>query len=324
MANVYVILLNWNGWEDTIECLESLMHSQYPRFSVVVCDNLSSDGSLEKIKAWADGDLTIKDRLNPQLKSFVDPPVEKPVDYIEYNRTQAETGGEPDDKPVPLVLVQNGSNDGFSAGNNVGIRYAMSKNADYIWLLNNDTIVTSTTMKELVYRMQTDEHTGVAGAVIHYAKKPSMIQAYGGGKLMPIIGTDRFFHAPAPLHYVSGTSMFIKREVIEQTGMLDDGFFFYWEDVDYSRRALDLGWKLAVASNAMVYHKFSSSVGGQSLRSDRYKAASLVRYFKKHGKLNGFFPIMVNISGMVFKRLLRGQFNRIFPILKVAVKNDRI
>lgn len=321
MAKVYVILLNWNGWEDTIACLESLLHSQYPRFRVVVCDNLSSDGSMEKIKAWANGSLQVEDPLSPQLKPYVDPPVEKPVEFVEYDRAQAEAGGDPEDKQVPLILVQNGSNDGFSAGNNVGIRYAMTKNPDYIWLLNNDTIVTPTTMKELVYRMQTDEKIGLAGAVIHYADDPSKIQAYGGGKLMPVIGTDRFVHAPNGLHYVSGTSLFIKRTVIQQIGMLDDGFFFYWEDVDYSRRALDQGWQLAVASNAMVYHKFSASVGGQSLRSDLYKAASLTRYFKKHGKLNGFFPILFNIGGMVIKRLLRFQFNRILPIIRSATSS---
>ncbi len=318
MAKVYIILLNWNGWEDTIECLESLFRSQYPRFRIVVCDNLSSDGSMEKIKAWANGSLSPKDRLNSQLKPYVDPPVEKPVSFVEYDREKADIGGDPDDKKSPLILIQNGANNGFSAGNNVGIRYAMSRNADYIWLLNNDTVVTPTTMKELVYRMQTGEHTGLAGAMIYYAEKPSVTQAYGGGKLMPLIGTDHFVTAPADLHYISGTSMFIKREVIEQIGLLDDGYFFYWEDVDYSRRALDNGWQLAVASNAMVYHKFSASVGGQSLRSDRYKAASLVRYFKKHGRFYGIFPILFNISGMILKRLFRGQFNRIIPIIKAA------
>jgi hypothetical protein len=77
---------------------------------------------------------------------------------------------------------------------------------------------------------------------------------------------------------------------------------------------------LGVASNAVVYHKFSASVGGQSLKSDLFKVASLTRYFKKHQGKWWFFPVGFNISGMLVKRLFRGQFGRIWPILKESWK----
>ena len=142
---VYVILLNWNGWKDTIHCLESLFRSDYSDYRVIVCDNASTDGSMEKIKAWAEGKVMPDEELNDQLKPLVFPPVAKPIAYVEYNRAEAEAGGNGSEKNTPLVLIQNGSNDGFSAGNNVGIRYALKKNADYIWLLNNDTVVKGNT-----------------------------------------------------------------------------------------------------------------------------------------------------------------------------------
>lgn len=323
MEAVYIILLNWNGWKDTCQCLESVLRSAYPNFRVIVCDNRSTDGSMEKIMDWAEGKLMVEEKINEKLNSLISPPIKKPLAYVQYTRAEAEQGGKNDDENIPLVLIRNDSNAGYSGGNNVGIRYALQKNADYIWVLNNDTVITKTTLKELVYRVQSGENLGLVGTLIYYASEPSKIQVYGGGKIIKVLGTDRFVYSPGVIDYVSGTSLFIKREVIEQVGLLDEKFFFYWEDADYSRRALKQGWKLGVASNAVVYHKFSASVGGQSLKSDLFKVASLTRYFKKHQRGWWFIPVGFNISGMLIKRLYRGQFNRILPILKESIKAIR-
>jgi GT2 family glycosyltransferase len=324
MEAVYIILLNWNGWKDTCQCLESVLHSDYPNFRVIVCDNQSTDDSMQKIKDWAEGKLIIDEKINEKLKSLISPPIQKPLAYVQYTQEEAEEGGKNDDKEIPLVLIQNDSNAGYSAGNNVGIRYALQKNADYIWLLNNDTVITKTTLKELVYRVQSGENLGLLGTLIYYASEPSKIQVYGGGKIMKVLGVDRFVYSPGVIDYVSGTSLFIKREVIEQVGLLDEKFFFYWEDADYSRRVLKAGWNLGVAINAIVYHKFSASVGGQSLKSDLFKVASLTRYFKKHQRGWWLIPVGFNISGMVVKRLFRGQFGRIWPILKESWKAAKL
>ena len=322
MVKVYVILLNWNGWKETIQCLESALRSHYRDFRVIVCDNHSTDESIEKIRDWADGRLAIDtgDEINKELRHLVSPPVGKPVPYVEYSRAEAERGGEAGDEKVPLVLIRNGSNLGYSAGNNVGIRYALKKDSACIWLLNNDTMVEHNALKELVYRVQADDSIGLAGAVIYFADKPAKIQTYGGGKILPVVGVDRFVHSPGKLHFISGTSLFIRRKVIEQIGLLDEKFFFYWEDADFSRRALTQGWKLAVASNAAVYHKFSASVGGQSLKSDLFKVDSLICYFRKHRKISWVIPVTVNVTGMLINRLLRRQFNRIGPIIKETFK----
>jgi GT2 family glycosyltransferase len=320
MANVYIIILNWNGWKDTLQCLESVLRSEYRDFRIVVCDNDSSDGSMDKIKAWARGELEIDEEMNEHLRPLVSPPVKKPVPFVEYNRKDAEQGGTETAADTLLVLIQTGSNSGYSGGNNVGMRYALKKKADFIWLLNNDTLVTANTLQALVTLMHDHAEIGLAGNIIALPDKPPQMQAYGGGRLLPLIGTDRFVYSPGKLGYVSGTSLFIRREVAEQIGLLDESFFFYWEDVDYSTRALKNGWKLGVVEDAVVYHKFSASVGGQSLKSDLFKVASLTRYFKKHRKF-WFFPVFVNIKGMLIKRFFRGQFNRIIPIIKAMFKS---
>jgi len=86
-----VIVLNWNGWKDTIECLESLFRLDCPDFRVVVCDNASADGSMEKIKKWARGDL-LAESANPQLSYLLAHPFTKPIPHLELTREQAESG----------------------------------------------------------------------------------------------------------------------------------------------------------------------------------------------------------------------------------------
>ena len=298
------------------------MRSDYNDFRVIVCDNLSTDDSLEKIKAWAEGKHPADMELDKQLIPLTSPGIEKPVPYIEYLQIEAETGGNGKDENIPLILIQNGSNHGYSAGNNVGIRYALKKRADYIWLLNNDTLVKGNTLKELVYRTESEKSIGISGAVIYFAFAPFKIQTFGGGTISHCTGRDSFIHSPSPVEYVAGTSLFVKRDVFEQVGLLDEKFFFYWEDVDFSCRALKAGWKLTVAANAEVYHKFSASVGGQSLKSDLFKVASLTHYFRKHQKgIRWIFPVLFNISGMLVNRIFRRQFNRIKPILKEAFQS---
>jgi GT2 family glycosyltransferase len=300
MTTVYIILLNWNGWENTIQCLESLLNMNYPDFRVIICDNCSTDKSMEKIKAWAK---------------------QKSIEYLDFNRIEAENDGNPDNVYTRLVLIQNESNSGFSAGNNPGIRYALKKNADYIWLLNNDTLVETGTLNALVSQIQSDSSFGIAGAVIYATHTPSCVQAYGGGRIIPFTGMDRFVLKPSPIDYVTGACMLIKREVIDQTGLLDESFFFYWEDVDFSRRAIKKGWKLTVAPNANVYHKFSASVGKQSLKSDLFKVASLIHFYKKNRKFTWLAPVAINILGMIINRIIRRQFNRVLPIIKEMFKS---
>jgi len=320
MPRVYIVILNWNGWRDTVQCLESIFRSDYEDFRVVVCDNLSSDNSIERIQEWAEGKLVCEKNLNERLIPLISPPIKKPLPYVLYDQKEAEQGGKTSDEDIPLILVRNSSNGGYSAGNNTGIRYALKKRAGYVWLLNNDTLVTPETLKELVSFMESDCYLGAAGSIIYFADEPSGIQTYGGGRIIPFLGVDRFVQTPAPIHYVSGTSLFLKGTAIEQTGLLDEGFFFYWEDADYSLRILEKDWKLGVARKTAVYHKFSASVKGQSLKSDLFKVASLTRYFRKHYKFRWILPVSINLGGMVIKRLYRGQFNRIIPILKEFLK----
>jgi glycosyltransferase involved in cell wall biosynthesis len=87
---VYILILNWNGWKDTIECLESIFRNSYPNYQVVVIDNGSTNGSIEKIKAWAGGEQEVEVDPNNPLYNLSHPPVQKPIPSIEYDRKTAE------------------------------------------------------------------------------------------------------------------------------------------------------------------------------------------------------------------------------------------
>ncbi|MDW8091366.1 MAG: glycosyltransferase family 2 protein, partial [Meiothermus sp.] len=115
---VYVIVLNWNGWKDTIECLSSLRHSDYPNYEIVVVDNNSEDDSVVRIR-----------EAHPQ---------------------------------VPIIQAED--NLGFAGGNNLGIRYALSKGAEFVWLLNNDTKVMKNTLSSMVELAMRNPDVGVVGS----------------------------------------------------------------------------------------------------------------------------------------------------------------
>jgi GT2 family glycosyltransferase len=139
---VFIIILNWNGWEDTIECLESLHHISYPNYDVVIVDNASQDDSLARIRAYARGEAAVES-ASPPYKCRIEP-----LHVTNYTRPEAEgvqattpsekLAGEYRDKESngSLVIIQNEQNYGYAEGNNVGMRYALKAFADYVLLLN--------------------------------------------------------------------------------------------------------------------------------------------------------------------------------------------
>ncbi len=145
---VYVIVLNWNNWQDTIECLESIFRLEYDNFQVLAVDNGSTDGSEEKIQEWAEGES---------------------VSIVRYNRETAEQGGllekEKDLTQPSIVFIQTESNLGYAGGNNVGMKYALNQDdCKYVWLLNNDTIIDRDALTEMVEMAEADETVGMVGS----------------------------------------------------------------------------------------------------------------------------------------------------------------
>lgn len=334
---VYIIILNWNGWEDTIECLESIFRNSYPNYNVIVCDNASADNSLGKIKQWATGKIRANHSNNSQISICTTPPVSKPIQYAEYNRKQAEQGGHTEEQ-APLILIQNGDNLGFAGGNNVGIRYALARNDfEYVWLLNNDTVINKNALVHLVQKMTNDSHIGICGSTLLYYSMPDTVQALGGAKYNKLLGISRhvgvltkyndeslkILETKIKLDYIIGASMLVSKEFLLKIGLMCEDYFLYYEEIDWSIR-MQKNYKLAYVRESIVFHKEGSSIGSnvdpksKSMLSDYYSIRNRIIFTKKYYKWVLPF-VYLGLLIVAMNRLKRRQWNRVTMLIRIII-----
>jgi GT2 family glycosyltransferase len=319
--NVHIIVLNWNGWRNTIECLESLFHSDYPDCTVVVCDNASSDDSLKKIAQWAEGRLPAE-CVNPQLSHLISPPHRTPVRYQELTRREAESS--PGADRAPLILIQNGANLGFAGGNNVGLRYALSKlNCQFCWILNNDTVVEPDALSAMVRTMQQRPELGLCGSLNLYYYNPKLVQAQGGmtynrwtGRVSgtaPCLIED-VDARPARMDYVNGASSLVSRRFLQKIGLMEESYFLYFEEIDWAMRAKGK-FALGYARDSVIYHKEGATIGShldrkeRSLLSEQYLSRNRVLFTRR------FLPwalptVVISVCLAAAERFCRGDAKR--------------
>jgi GT2 family glycosyltransferase len=323
-----VLILNWNGWRDTLECLETVFRLRGLEGPVIVCDNDSRDGSIERIHAWARG-RQAADEPAGGLQELTAAPLPRPIATVEYDRARAEAGGTPSDANAPLVLIRTGGNLGFAGGNNVGLRYALARgDLESVWLLNNDTVVDPMALQHLVDAMRAEPSMGICGSTLMEYADPRRVQARGGGTFNAWLALPRFIgagerrlDAPADprgvrrrLAYVTGASMLVSRRFLETVGLLDEGYFLYFEELDWALRAGGR-FTLGYAPDSVVYHKEGRSIGThggreKSLLSDRYFMRNRLLLTRK------YFPrrlatVRLALLVSLLRRAARGQWDRV-------------
>ncbi len=299
--SVYIIILNWNGWVDTIECLESLIHQDYDNFTIVVVDNGSENDSLDQITKWAKGHVNV----STSLCTFA--PDSKPVDVYTYAQDVAEKGGidsvELEMAELPshkrIVIIENNENLGFAGGCNVGIRYAQSSAADYIWLLNNDTLVMPDALSKLVDFLDLHADYGVATAQIRYYGKPDVIWNCGG--MLTWYGCRKYDYCGSTMSsvpesgyknvtYITGCAALFRTSLFADIGILTHKYFFGEEDFEMALRIKKLKYcKQACIYDSIIYHKVGASIGKAS------KGISLgkpyVYYLNRFIDLKHYWPL---------------------------------
>ena len=240
LPKVFVIILNWNGRDDTLECIASVKKIDYSNFEIVLVDNGSADDSVEAI-----------------TKQYPD-----------------------------VTLLQTGENLGYAGGNNVGINWALEKDADYILLLNNDTIVATDLLSAFVNAAILLPSGSVLGAKIYFYDKPDTLWFAGGrwrneSNSFEHIGWGQLdgieFNHKLEVDYITGCALFADAETFQEIGLLDDAFFLTYEETDWCYRARAKGYKCIVIPEAKLWHKISSSFGGAD--------SPLVNYFMTRNKL---------------------------------------
>lgn len=252
--SVSIIILNWNGKEDTLECLASVNKIDYPNYKIIVVDNGSSDGSVEAIS-----------------------------------------------KPYPdVTLLQTGENLGYAGGNNVGIRWALEHETDYILILNNDTVIAPNLLTTFVNAAKPLSRGSILGAKIYYYDKPDTIWFAGGRWLrnnncFEHIGCNQedniAFDKTIEVDYITGCALFTESHTFKDVGLLDEEFFLTYEETDWCYRAKDKGHNCFVIPEAKLWHKVSSSFGGEN--------SPLVHYFMVRNKLlwaERHLPLMARIK----------------------------
>jgi GT2 family glycosyltransferase len=192
-------------------------------------------------------------------------------------------------------FIRNDSNLGFAEGNNVGIRHALKRGADYVLLLNNDTIVDPGFLEPLVEIAETDDQIGVAGPMNYFYDAPKVIQSIGAGinlwkgshSIIGIREVDKGqYNEPMEVDYVSGAALLVKRRMIEDIGLLDPDYFLYSEEVDWCYRAAKAGYKIMAVPESKIWHKVSSSTGGtKSPLSAYYMTRNRILFMRKHARI---------------------------------------
>jgi hypothetical protein len=220
LPRVTIIILNWNGISDTLECLGSVTELEYPERQVIVVDNGSTDGSPSRIR----------------------------------------------ERYPSVTLLQTGKNLGFTGGNNLGMRKALEMGTDYLWLLNNDTVLERDTLKNLVEVTRKSSEVWLASPTIFFHDAPEQVQfrgSYIDWKKKRIVKLEDEESFPGHGENVSlwGTALLIKRTAVERVGYLNDKYFAYHEDEEYSMRVARAGYRAIVVPEARIFHKNSRSTG---------------------------------------------------------------
>ena len=255
---VYIIILNWNGKKDTLECLESVRSIDYPNFDTIVVDNGSSDESVKAIR-----------------KEFAE-----------------------------VKVIEIGKNLGYAGGNNVGIRYALENDADYILILNNDTIVDSQLLKALINAELQIQQPGILSPKIYYFSDKKKIWYAGTQQIKQTarfrhigIGyedNDKKYKTIMETDYASGCALFTNASVFKKIGLFDEKFFLTYEETDFCYKAKNKNIKCYVIPEAKVWHKISVSFGGEKSPMFIYfLTRNRLLWAERHLPKNKFFIILL-------------------------------
>ena len=263
-----VVVLNWNGRDDTLACLESLRAVEYPNWEVLVVDNGSEDESLEAIRTG----------------------------YAEAS------------------VIEAGSNLGYAGGNNLGIRVALERGADYVLVLNNDTTVAPDVLRAFAQTAREHPDAAVLGAKIYLFDDPQRLWYAGTrwnamGAEFEHIGNrvldngDDFVRV-CDTEYACGCAMLLRASAIRAVGLLDEEFFLLFEETDWCFRAKAAGFRCLFAPAAKVWHRVSSSFGGRtSVLYEYFFLRNRLLWAKRHLGVRLRVAVWISTLGVLFPLL---------------------
>lgn len=304
MKYTYIILLNHNGSSDTCACILSLKKMAATNFKIVVVDN---SPNLEEFNT---------------ICQFVE---QQEISYISFNENSNATITNQD-----VILIKAKENKGFAHGNNIGLQFGLKQNnADFFWILNNDTIVDPNALNELKLYNSKYPKT-ILGSKLLYFNDKEIIQAVGGsfnkmfyiskhvgeGKNKNVLKKDL-----PKIDYPLGASMFVAKLFIEEVGMLNEDFFLYYEELDWVYRAKVKGYKPDWCEKSIVYHKEGATIGSSYKKRKSYFSEvqlfiSRKKFIKRYHSLG--FKFYFSSLLIILNRLRKSQFKLANQLTKIT------
>jgi GT2 family glycosyltransferase len=210
-----------------------------------------------------------------------------------------------------VIIKENGKNLGIAAANNVGIHYALENEADYVFLLNNDTVVDPAMLDTLVAVAESDPMIGATGPTMLYFDLPETIWCAGncidwstgstyrlraGETLNSVMNLEQ-----TEVDFITSCAVCIKTSVLQDVGLMDETYFIYYDETDWFARARARGWRIIYVPEAKMWHKVSAAMGTASPATDYYMTRNVVRFTNKN--LRGLRKIFTLIR-VVWRNLL--------------------
>jgi len=275
---VSAIVLAHNNCEDTIECLSSLTKVDYSDLLIWLVDNGSQDGTAEKVA----------------------------------------------EKFTSVRIIQTGRNLGVAGGYNAGIVPALECGSEYIFILNNDVIVEKDTLINLIKEALKDNIFGILmPKILYYENRMRIWSAGARYRRFPpsivMIGLNCIdgpkYNIPRNLEYAPTCGLLISRDVFEKIGLFDEGYFFFYDDWDYSIRARKAGYIIRYVPSARLYHKVSRTIGAtkQTLGFWRIWGKSGGRFYRRHGS---WLSALIHLG---YLALREGTKNGLAPMIQFVV-----
>ncbi|MCL0030152.1 glycosyltransferase family 2 protein [Thermodesulfovibrionales bacterium] len=261
---VAIIVLNWNGWQDTIECLESLRHVTYPNYQLIVVDNGSTDGSVKEIERWFVGCGGKAKNVSLDMVALAKQYASFEVAFTGFVPTSNKTA------EVHSVLLESGSNLGYAGGNNVGLAWAIAEGCHYALILNNDATVEPEFVDRMVEVIR-ESKASVVGALVKDSPGGKVLFAKSSYPAMLFYSEPQQFIPDKEWwasDRVDGSAMFLCRELLLERWQslgyfLDDSLFLYSEEIELALWCRRAGKRSVIAREAVVYHKVGASSGGK-------------------------------------------------------------
>jgi GT2 family glycosyltransferase len=289
---IYALVLNWNGWADTLLCLESLLRCDGVDLRIVVWDNGSTDHSVERIESWARGELDPTPRAPRIVRDCVQPPTPKPLSCSAVAAGDADPGSR-------IVVIRGDENLGYAGGNNAAMRWALARrDCAYVWVLNNDIVVAADAPQQMLQALQDDTFDRPVGAHIYYLDEPQRLQACGGQRLGrgPLVA-PRYVTDPAQIDFLVGASLFMSRARAQSLGPFNEAYFLNAEDLEYTypykREFADRHPGVApFLVVGTIWHRESASQSRNRFLHTYYFTRNTLHAARKLGAVHGAFTLV--------------------------------